>query len=111
MGAGPKRRGPQGSVLSDVGQIEAMVGRVLEGGQKKLDSCFQLKRSVQPGYQGVWSVSVDIGRDGSVEDVSVRAREGADSGMERCIRTHVKGWPFQRIAEPISSSAVYRFGN
>ena len=98
-------------MLSDVGQIEAMVGRVLSGGQKRLDTCYKQKASVQPGYSGVWFVSVDVARDGSVEGLMVSARQGADSAMERCIRSHVKRWTFQRIAEPISSSTVYRFGN
>ena len=98
VGSGPNVRGPKGIVLSDVGQIEAMVGRVLSGGQKRLDTCYQQKASVQPGYSGVWFVSVDVARDGSVEGMMVSARKGEDAAMERCIRSHVKRWTFQRIA-------------
>jgi len=111
VGAGPTVRGPQGIVLDDLGKIEAMVDRVLSGGQKRLGTCYKQKVSVQPGYTGVWWVSVNVARDGSVESVQLSAREGADSGMERCIRSHVKRWTFQRIAQPISSSTVYRFGD
>jgi len=110
-GSGPQVLGPQGIVLSDIGQIESMVGRVLERGNKRLETCYQQKLTVQPGYAGDWQVSVDIARDGSVEGVEVSALKGADSGMARCIRSHVKRWSFQRIAEPISSGYVYRFGN
>jgi hypothetical protein len=110
-GSGPQVLGPQGIVLSDVGQIESMVGRVLERGNKRLETCYQQKLTVNPGYAGDWQVAVDIDRDGSVDGVKVSALKGADAGMERCIRSHVKRWSFQRIAEPISSGYVYRFGN
>lgn len=110
-GSGPQDLGPQGIVLSDVGQIESMIGRVLERGNKRLETCYQQKLTVHPGYAGDWQVSVDIARDGSVAGVEVSALKGADGGMARCIRSHVKRWSFQRIAEPISSGYVYRFGN
>ena len=111
VGSGPNISGPKGIVLTNMGQIEAMVGRVLSGGQKRLDSCYRQKAAVQPGYSGTWYVSVDVARDGTVEGLMVSARKGADAAMERCIKGQVKRWTFQRIAEPISSSTVYRFGN
>ena len=111
VGSGPPIRGPQGIVLTDEGQIESMIGRVLDRGNKRLDACFQRRLQARPGYKGEWQVSVDIGTTGAVVGVDVSALSGADRTMERCIRSQVGRWTFQRIADPVSSGTVYRFGN
>jgi hypothetical protein len=46
-----------------------------------------------------------------VADLELTPLSGADSDMERCIKSHAKGWTFRRIAEPVSVSYEYRFGN
>jgi hypothetical protein len=111
MGAGPNVKGPKGIVLNDVGQIRSMAMRVLQKGNKRLEPCYQQKNSVQPSYAGRWRLTVDINREGEVADLELTPLSGADSDMARCIKSHVKRWTFRRIAEPVSVSYEYRFGN
>jgi hypothetical protein len=108
VGSGPRLRGPQGIVLTDEGQIESMVGRVLERGNKRLQPCYQQHGG---GAKSSWQVSVDIGRSGAVESVSVSALSGSGGGLRRCIQSQVRRWTFQRIAHTVSSGTIYRFGN
>ncbi len=107
---GPLATRQKGTVLTGSGEIRSMVSRVLARGQRRLQPCYEQTKQSNPAYKGEWSITVQINTNGSVESVRASASSGANSRMERCIRSKVKGWKFQRVASPVSGSASYYFG-
>ncbi len=100
VGVSPSTRGPKGIVLREPGQIEVMIRRVLDRGAKRLETCYNQRLKVDPGFRGAWDVSLRVTREGKSEAVHVRTLRGDDPATAECIRREAGRWSFQRVVEP-----------
>jgi len=110
ISAAPIARGPKGIVLSDPGQIEAMIRRVLDRAGKQFKQCYEQRIRTAPSLRGAWRVDLTVTKEGSASAVQIVPMAVRDSGMESCMRSHTGDLNFQQLEEPIAVSRTFRFG-
>ena len=100
-------RAPKSITLTDPNQIETMVRRVLDRGDKHVRTCYEGQLKENEGLAGTWDVEFAIETDGRTSRFSIRGRNGAHAGLEACIQRQVAGWQFQSIADAMWINKSY----
>lgn len=109
VGVGPKSKGPEAIVLTDAGQIEAMIQQVLVRGSKQLQQCYEQRLNESAGLKGAWHLVFLVSTEGTASEIAVTPLSVSDAALEACMVRNVQGWRFQRIKESVEINKTFRF--
>ncbi len=100
---------PPEDLLTDPGEIQAMITRVVSTGEADLKACYTARQAEREDLLGAWKISLSVGPRGA-EGVRVQPLGMSDDDFESCMRGKVGRWAFEPVESQVDVVKSFRFG-
>ena len=99
-----------GETLSDSGQINRMIKRVMTTRQATLVRCYNKRLKSNEDLQGRWRAFFTVAKNGRPQNVRFEGTTMHDAELESCLSKEVAKWKFSPIAkdQPVEKSWRFR---
>lgn len=94
-------------VLTDIKQIQDMVGRVSGAYKGQIKACYAARVKSAPDLKGMYSIVFTVSPDGTTHDVKVSGNP-EDKELQECMKQRVETWHYQHINKEFKAATQYR---
>lgn len=94
-------------VLTDIKQIQDMVGRVSGAYKGQIKACYAARVKSAPDLKGMYSIVFTVSPDGTTHDVKVSGNP-EDKELQDCMKQRVETWHYQHINKEFKAATQYR---